>query len=639
MLTKITTTRIVRTFLTYDMEWMPDSYEIRCIGVYDGEEYRAYKKVTTFLDCELTNKNRGKWFYAHFGGMADIQFLLPEFQRAGYTVRGSFSSSSAVVLHVSRGKNSWHFIDSFWTLPSSLAEIGQKMGMQKGGEGLIRLQRGLPPTYHRSPEGGEYWRSFDKLNNEELKWWYTYVPLNELIDYNERDCKILWFALYYFQLACLEMGGQLQMTLASTAMQLFRRKYLTRDILTDGGINSRAVKAYFSSRVEVYEEKADNCLFFDINSSFPYAMKETQPGQLRQIYSYLPNKLLDDDNKRFIAKVEVEIPDCYLPPLPYRGKENRVFFPTGKWETWLCDIDIRLLVENGGKIHAVDEVCEFDSMDDTAIFAEDIFQKRRKATSDWENWLYKIKGNSLYGKFAEGQVKQGLHIDPPLDTLNRLRNKYETEPNGATYMLMPGVWLEEVPDCPIPHRHVPLAMSITAGARRNVFNYLSLASKFYYVDTDGFAVDPEDSFPVGKELGDLKLEKIVVKIDNEIPSAIERYKVKSKDVASGGAQFYAPKLYRKGDVFKAKGFSLGKQKTVADKRIARERFEMLVEQREIEVTRMIRIRENLRDYASEGFIPPPGEKRIRKRFRNLTKKRFHYPNGSTRPWNVDELEK
>ena len=57
---RLTSPRRVRTFLTYDLEWYPDNYELRIVGVYDGEQYRHYTSIGDFIKGELTCENHGK---------------------------------------------------------------------------------------------------------------------------------------------------------------------------------------------------------------------------------------------------------------------------------------------------------------------------------------------------------------------------------------------------------------------------------------------------------------------------------------------------------------------------------------------------------------------------------------------------
>src|SRR5229473_1031480 len=113
MLKRIEKSPQIREFCTYDLEWVPKTYRLRVIGVYDSQRgYRNYSTVAEFLDNELTSKNSGIWFYAHAGGLADIQFIIEEILKkgSGYKIRGSLSGSAIIAASISRGKYSENII-------------------------------------------------------------------------------------------------------------------------------------------------------------------------------------------------------------------------------------------------------------------------------------------------------------------------------------------------------------------------------------------------------------------------------------------------------------------------------------------------------------------------------------------------
>jgi hypothetical protein len=564
----------VRRFNVYDLEWKPGTLEVRIVGFFDGEHYRHYPTVKAFLRGELTSRNRGRWFYAHAGGLADVQFVLEALVEEGsYEVKASFSGSSAIIVHVKKGNNVWHFVDSYWLLRDKLANIGKVVGIEKAG-----------------PAGEDDW------DDAQIKEWYASVSMEKLVWYNEIDCRILWTAIDRFETTLLELGGQLQMTLASCAMHLFRRHYLKHPIDTADSVNGNSKFSYFASRVEVFDYRPiEDAYYFDINSSFPYAMTQPVPGNLLCTTKNLP------DDALYTADVDVEVPENYLTPLPVR-MGGRVFFPTGKWRGWFTNIDLELLQEEGGRILKVHEAMVFEPFMDLASYATDLYTLRKNAQSEMEKVVLKLLLNSLYGKFAESDLKDSLHINPSAKTLARL---------NPEDMLFPGAWIE-TRSVDVPHVHVPISSHITAQARRTLYRFLARSNDFHYCDTDGFST--RTVFNTGKELGDLKLEK---------------------ETSKGEVWNYvAPKVYRQGDKVKAKGFSLGyDEKKPKKKERAIARYEALVSNREIEVERMVRIRENF----GKGRIAPC-EKVIRKGLKGTSlTKRFAYPDGATRPWHIDEL--
>ena len=636
-------TNICRIPLPVDKR-MTGPLQVRVAGYFDkrpvcidGEEepemvgrYDSFSNVKLLVDHILTRENRGMWFFAHAGGLADMEFVLDELLReikiqasAGegttqtityddkgekhvehksgtWKIRASFSGSSAIIIHVLKGKNAWHFCDSYWLLRDKLSNIGKAIGMAKGD----------------SPEAIEWIFqrfgkkcAFDELTQAEKVAFYRDVPLPILTSYNQIDCEILWTAIAQFEEEILGLGGQLQQTIASTAMGLFRRTYLKRDIYTSERVNKIAEQSYFASRVEVLARNADDFLMYDINSSFPYSMTFPLPANLIRISTDIPQE--DSDECIYIADVTIEVPDMALPPLPYR-KENRVFFPVGRWRSWFTSTDIRLALREGAILHKVHECYVFEPFLDFKGYAVDIYGRRAASTTTFRKLVLKYLLNSLYGKAAESLMKQEMLINPKEIDREKMQ------------MLQPGVWLQEK-EAIIAHRHVPISTVITAIARRTLYDYAKecyrQGTPVYYCDTDSLCT--KAILPVNdKELGAMKLEK---KMD--------------------WAEFVAPKIYQ-GEGFelkngkwlpvqlnKAKGFSLGRSEEAFDK------LRKIIDGDRIGIQRMVRLRELYRTQIGGEYTSAPFEILVIKALTfEMLAKRFHYPDGETRPWHVSELK-
>lgn len=447
----------MRHFLTYDLEWIPKELRVRLVGVFDGQKYRSYRTVGEFLENEMTSKNRGKWFYAHAGGLADFQFVLEEILRlkTRYKVRASFSGSSAIIVHVTRGKNAWHFIDSYWLLRAPLRDIGKWIGISKGNA------------------------------DEDIKF-YSEASYAELREYNEVDCEILYRAIQQFEDVLLDLGGMLKMTQASCAMELFRRRFLKIPIETSSTVNDLARKAYVASRVEVFQTECHDALYYDVNSSFPYSMTKPCPGPLKRVSPRIP------DEGIYLADCEIETGDTYMPVMP-RRLGGRIFFPIGRWRGWFSSIDLDLLREQGGKIHRVYQCLEFEPFNDLADYANTLYDLRVKSDGFMKIGC-KYLLNSLYGKFAESDQKSSMLINP------------DRPPDDDAEMVFPGVFLIER-TVPIPHMHVPISVHITAHARRTLFDYMASTYRVHYCDTDGFSTTDVKEESDG--LGGIKLEKLI----------------------------------------------------------------------------------------------------------------------------------
>lgn len=581
MLSPIDTPRTLRRFKTYDLEWVPEdgarpslgwSLRLRMAGVFDGLNYRYYTSVDDFLQGELTRENSGTWYYAHFGGGSDMVFILQRLfeRRREYQVSASFSGSSAIIVRVRRGRYSWLFLDSAWLFNMALRKVGKALGLEKGGE-----------------EG-----STEIFN----------APLAELAEYNYQDCRILWIAIYQFELFLLERGGQLQPTIASCAMQLFRRRFLQRSIPTDHALNQRCREggAYTSSRVEGFAHgKVENILCYDVNSAFPYAATTGCPGQVLRTDRKLSSSCLAD--------CTVYVPPMYLPPLPVRRRGNRVFFPYGRWRAWFMYADLQLLEEVGGRIEHVHESTHFEEFYDLRDYMLTIYEDRKKAVADGNDFygiLTKILMNGIYGKFGEQRQKTSLVFDPPS---TRCPHRIKHENDSCLELLFPGAWLI-TDEADLDHERVVISAHITAVARANLYRFMADAAsrgRIYYSDTDSIFTNVE--LPTSPELGSLKLEAPIAE-----------------------CEFIAPKVYayRRSDngqeVVKAKGF----------RKLSFDDFLRLKEGQTVSVTRMVRIREAYRTGDTT-----PREQVYRKKFQNRSQpKRCKLPDGDTRPWSIEEIE-
>ena len=470
---------------------LTEPLKIRLAGYYDqvvvnldengkeaevAERYQCFETVRDLIDFMLVREHRGCWFFAHAGGLADMEFVLDELlseikRQAGtgkstttidkdgnkhvehktgtWKIKASFSGSSAIIIHVIKGKNAWHFVDSYWLLRDKLANIGKAIGIAKGD--TVEAKAWMSERFGRGVE------DFDDLSQPEKVIFYREVPFPILRDYNRLDCEILWKAIKQFEDEIYEERGQLQQTIASTAMGLFRRRFLKRDIYTSEKLNKIAEESYFASRVEVLSRNAEDFYIYDINSSFPFAMTFPLPANLIGFGMDLPDGGEgDDDSIIYLANVTIEVPPMHMPPLPYR-KEGRVFFPVGKWRSWFTSTDIRLAKREGAIIHKVHEVYSFEPFMDFRDYANVIYEKRANSSTPFRKLVLKYLLNSLYGKAAESIMKQEMLINPTEIDREKMQ------------MLQPGVWLQEK-QATIAHRHVAVSTVITSIARRTLYN-------------------------------------------------------------------------------------------------------------------------------------------------------------------------
>jgi hypothetical protein len=594
---------IRRKIITWDLEWCPHDDaeragkagllpgELRLAGVFDGSGYRFYTTVAEFLDCELIRENNGAWFYAHYSGMSDMQYVFQYLleNEHNLTVDACMIGSSAALVTIKRGRYRFHFVDSFHLLRIPLNDIASWFGLSKSNQEL-----------------------------EDPKDMF-YRPIGELASYNEQDCRILYKALTFFEDMVIDLGGQLQKTIASTALQLFRMAYLDAEIATSGPVNELARGAYVASRVEVFKKIVPEAEYYDINSCFPYAMTFSQPGPYECTVYGIPDK------GHILADVTVDVPDCYIPPLPYRkGKGERIFHPVGTWRTWLTRPDIELLYEGGGRIETTHEVLLFGETNAFADYARDIYDRRKNSDDEGERAVLKFLLNSLYGKLAESSIKSRIILNPE-PSFFELPMSENGKPGRR--LLAPGIW-ELIEDVYIPHAHVPIAANITAISRGLLTRYLWKAPEVYYCDTDSIVTTPGTVLPTGKNLGELKHEGTMY------DAVFHRPKLYAYWTDCGKCRGAGCKHCEQGrkPVVKAKGFG---KLADTDARMNIESFDRVINGNDVSVNQFLRLKSLIR---SGQYTPR--EIQFEKGLRtSAIEKRVFSEDGQSRPWNVDELRK
>lgn len=642
-------------FLAYDFEWHPETpasiangtaYRIRVASFFDGSKHVGFAHkdfqdsrvtkcddpVATFLATLLVPKYAGYRFYAHWGGIADVIYLFRKIHDLKLQTRVVVNGSAAAIVlieacpHECEGackhkRYRWTFVDSSFLFRFGLKKLAQLMGMKKGGdEGL----------------------SWETEND------------TDLTTYNFGDNEILYQAIQRLQTIVNGMGAQMGMTMASTSMDLFRRQYLKGDIVTPDPDNLFSKQAYYASRVEPYRFHMAKGYAYDVNSSFVYSMTFPLPGSpIAEQWNRLP----PTGSALYIADVDVEVPDMYLPPLPYRHTDGRIFFPTGKWSGVYTSVDIELAIEVGCKVTAVRRVVLYEERDDLKDFAEDVYAKRMEASAD--KFLYtsiKLLGNGAYGKFGESEEKSEYLMHPRTTLCERhymmtkrgtiicnAHHEHECERCYAACecmtMISPGIWkFDNVRE--VQHRHTQIGAFITSIARRTLYQgQYAYQEHLHYSDTDcvhlSCTMTPEnkrgklDHTPSNSDqLGGFKLE-------GERTEMI----------------YIAPKIYGgkdgKGDpLIAAKGFRVGGKIMNPDK--GREvysadsvgKFQDLIAGKPVFDSRMVRPKEFL---SRLHEVERPYEVKVGANGKRLQlgsrPKRKRTGDNSTWPWSVEELLK
>lgn len=376
------------------------------------------------------------------------------------------------------------FIDSMNYVPFSVKVMGEILGIPKLDS---------PKCLGRIP------------NNEKEK--------EELIIYNKRDCEVTKKFVDFIQDGFYnEFQGQLKLTIASTSMDIFQRKYLRFPLQHEINFLEESEKSfkdflfsgYYGGHTETFARgKIENMFCYDINSLYPSVMVKNFP---------LPNSVVkikkpDIDYFKYMGMSEVTVycPHMKYPYLPLR--KDKLLFPTGTFRGVYTHFELEKAIELGYKIIKVHRQYIYKkSFYPFRAFIMDLYSKRLKYKKENNpiELLYKLVMNSSYGKFAQKKSQDIKFID-----LNEFSE--DEKFNFATKKEVMKVYLNdegkgfELDDVECESSFVIPIFSIyvTAYARDKIYQYVKNYDALY-MDTDSIVTSKP--IPESLELGYMKLE-------------------------------------------------------------------------------------------------------------------------------------
>lgn len=268
------------------------------------------------------------------------------------------------------------FADSLNIFPSSVQKIGETIGLKKLENEKVKTE------------------GLNKNNITQLD-----------IDYCIRDCEIIYIALAKI----FESTGTIRITLASLSMFTFRNQFLKKPIYYNE-FNDEFHESYYGGRTECFKIGKVNAKVFDVNSMYPFAMVKIKFPDTKTLKkeTNVDSKYLLYLLKRFegMAKVTVDHKNTYFGYLPCRKEINnqtKLLFPIGIFETTVNFNELKFAVDNEVvKILKVDYVVYSNAIESPFVdFVKFHYEERLKTVNELEKLIYKLKSNSLYGKFGQ----------------------------------------------------------------------------------------------------------------------------------------------------------------------------------------------------------------------------------------------
>lgn len=366
-------------------------------------------------------------------------------------------------------------------------------------------------------------------------------------EYVFRDVEIIREAMLYAWKFAAEMGlDEVPPTLGSLGVRLWKHWggetiHESHEICRD---------AIYGGRVELFKQgntyketeiikgvATGSVAYTDINSLYPFAMSKEFPGQLEDTGKEL---------KRLgVAQVTMRVPECEIAVLPFRDERGRILYPWGKFTGVWTIPEIRAAEANGAKILKVHTAFTTDEgFYPYRDYMQRIYKIRKDSTSKAEKGFYKLLMNTLFGRTgSSGEIGRTV--------MQTEKNKDSGVPYGCRVLTKYKMPLGDE----VNWSHTA---QITSYGRLELLKYLKIvgADKMIYCDTDSVIFDCLERkfpFPTGDELGEMKIEQMC--------SVCRKSWHPKKDKCPGSVALnfwdiaipWAPKQYRLGDTWKAKG--------------------------------------------------------------------------------------
>jgi hypothetical protein len=341
----------------------------------------------------------------------------------------------------------------------------------------------------------------------------------EMEEYNKRDCEVTYKFVELMQREINKIGGELKLTMASTALDTYKRKFQVANIKHAKCDNIKF--AYYGGRTEAYSRGTiKNINVYDINSLYPSVMCNDIPEPSSMYKGFN----IEDEG---ITEAEIITNPDYYPILPYRNIDYKLLFPTGKFKGWYSNVELRKARDMGYKVNIIQSYNYRKTNDYFSEYIKEIYNKRLQYKKEGNpvEVVYKLLMNSLYGKF--GQRKER---DKTIFHSWEYGKKYDDDIRWGLDGV--GYHIEKISK--ETKFMIPIFSTyITAYARLKLYEYLNRSNPVY-CDTD--SIFTNKTVPVSNKLGAMKLELgvkegVIIRpkmymLDRE--SAENRYKVKAK---------------------------------------------------------------------------------------------------------------
>lgn len=402
----------------------------------------------------------------------------------------------------------------------------------------------------------EYWGNLLKFPKLEID--FDDTSNEYLLVYCKRDVEIirqLW--LTWLQFLDDNNCGSFKITVASTALNTFRYRFMPKDIFIhcDELAIQLEREAYHGGRVECLfvGEKTDSTFYYlDVNSMYAYVMSEYEYPYGFYGSSIQPSmRILERYLSKYavVANVDLETNDN---PFPF-SIDKRIVYPVGAFNATLTTPELIYALDQDWivAVWAISWYPKVNLFTDYVKFFYELRQHYKEQDNDGMEKICKLLSNSLYGKFGQMQYHQELigSCEPniiqtmPVVDLDDGQIFNHVYIGGSIFK----TWREGESIDSFP----AIAAHVTAYARMHLYSLLREVPRghVFYMDTDSLIVDEIGLQALkGKlsdtELGSLKIEsssdKLVINSPKDYVMG-DRIRIKG---IKGNAEKLSPNVYR-----------------------------------------------------------------------------------------------
>ena len=324
------------------------------------------------------------------------------------------------------------------------------------------------------------------------------------IKYNIRDAEISYLITKFLLKTFHKLGADCKVTIASTAMTLWRNKYQKKAFFQPDPEDLKfLLKGYYGGRTEAFKRgKIKDYGYYDFNSLYPSRMLKDlpDPNSMRKTKRSSVELIQKHEG---VSKVAVYCrKDMKIPILPYRLEDGKLIFPVGTFCGYYPHNELRYALENGYKILDIYETYYFiHKCNPFKEYSIDMYNLRCKYKKEGNVGMatsVKLLMNSLYGKFGQkfDEKIEMIHQDG-VDDLN----KYDRVERMECFLRCVTL------DCKPASFCIPIfSLYITAMGRIHLHKALK-DSDPVYCDTD--SIITQKDLGDSKILGELKLENTI----------------------------------------------------------------------------------------------------------------------------------